>query len=427
VSETKPTVIVRRKKVVVAHGHNSAWKIAFADFATAMMAFFLVLWLTEATTLEEQRAISSYFIDPVGFEEGGHRYIVDFGAQEGRRDNDQVATIDEAQKIIDAQTVEQLAHELEQQQFDQLANKIQSMIMVNDALGPYQEQVDISVTPEGLQIQILDQEKRPMFDKGSEKLNPHFVEILGALALTIQDLPNRISISGHTDASTFVGRQNYSNWELSSERANAARRVLQNNGIDEAQIARVVGMGSSNLYLPDDPLNPVNRRISILVLSKSHEEKLQSLERGEQSQSPELKLQPAVDSGQQSTPEQGRDVRFDFDSTSIDSEPGEVSVGVGTIIEIDQSPEQIKQQLLKSKEIIQGTLIEGTLVKDQGALKLEVEKIDRIDSNAQQDTNNIPSPAIESQSSAAEQASDRANSQAPSTEQNQTGEPWWVQ
>lgn len=277
-SDSQPVIVVRRKKVVAAHGHSSAWKIAFADFAVAMMAFFLVLWLTESTSLEEQKAISGYFTDPVGFEEGGQKYIIDLGGSGdkilGKADEVERATVEEAKSVIDAETVQALAAEIENQQFQELAEEIREVIKTTEALKPLEEQVQLSVTKEGLQIQILDQEFRPMFDSGSDEIKEHASDILSTLGQTIAKLPNRISIAGHTDASGFAGRRDYSNWELSSERANAARRVLQRNGVREDQVTRVVGKGSSSLYLPEEPLNPINRRISILVLSKQSEEDL---------------------------------------------------------------------------------------------------------------------------------------------------------
>lgn len=291
-SNSQPVIIVRRKKVVAAHGYSSAWKIAFADFAVAMMAFFLVLWLTESTSLEEQQAISGYFTDPVGFEDGGQKYIIDLGGSGdkvlAKADEVQRATVEEAKSVIDAETVQALAAEIENQQFQELAEEIREVIKTTEALKPLEEQVQLSVTKEGLQIQILDQESRPMFDSGSDEIKNHASDILSTLGQTIAKLPNRISIAGHTDASGFAGRRDYSNWELSSERANAARRVLQRNGVREKQVTRVVGKGSSSLYLPEDPFNPINRRISILVLSKQSEEDLK--EQFEGLQAPGVKM-----------------------------------------------------------------------------------------------------------------------------------------
>ncbi|MEJ2754397.1 MAG: flagellar motor protein MotB [Gammaproteobacteria bacterium] len=310
-----PVIVVRRKKVVAGGSHGSAWKIAFADFAMAMMAFFLVLWLTESTSLEEQMAISGYFTDPVGFKEGGQKYIIDLGGS-GDQTLDgkavELVTVEDAEKIIDVDTVEALAREIERKRFEQLAESIRDMIQSNETLEPYNDQIELTVTKEGLQIQILDQESRPMFDSGSDEIRGHAEEILAALAKTIGTLPNSISISGHTDASGFLGRRDYSNWELSADRANAARRVLEWNGVRTDQVMRVVGKGSSTLYLPDEPMNPINRRITILVLSQKREEGLKELFGDMQKQNIEVN-----DFNPSASPEEGEQ-QTTFDAPMVD-------------------------------------------------------------------------------------------------------------
>jgi chemotaxis protein MotB len=336
VSDERPVIVVKRKKVVAAHGHSSAWKIAFADFAVAMMAFFLVLWLTEATSLEEQKAISGYFSDPVGFKEGGQKYIIDLGGSGdkviGENNSVEKVTFGEAKGGIDAATVKALAAEIELQQFEALAAEIRSVIRADETLKVLEDQVELSVTNEGLQIQILDKESRPMFGSGSDRVAEHAKAILSTVGKTIAKLPNRISIAGHTDAINFTARRNYSNWELSADRANAARRVLQASGVREDQVTRVVGKGSSSLYLPEDPLNPINRRISILVLSKQREEDLKARFGGVQDpavdtenflQNPEPNQMPDQSSDSPNKPispvqpaagELGQQTEFGFDS-----------------------------------------------------------------------------------------------------------------
>lgn len=138
----------------------------------------------------------------------------------------------------------------------------------SEALAPYKDQLLIDITPEGLRIQIIDKANRPMFDSGKADLKYYTVDILFELAKFIRDVPNRISLTGHTDASKFVGREHYSNWELSADRANAARRALVDGGVAEAQVGRVVGLASSTLFDKADPLNPSNRRISLIVMNK---------------------------------------------------------------------------------------------------------------------------------------------------------------
>lgn len=276
------TIIVKKKKKNKGHGSHGAWKVAFADFAIAMMAFFLVLWLQEATSIEEKQAISKYFNDPVGFEEGGSRYVIDFGGKAPSTENSMIdsqvslkATEDEVQKVIDAEMIQELAKRAEKEKFQDLANELKNKIEKNEALKPYKDQVIMNVTDEGLQVQIVDKEFRPMFASGSNRIKVHTKVILEELAKTLASVPNKIVISGHTDATAFTGRRGYSNWELSSERANSARRTLQSSGIKDEKIAQVVGHGSSKLFDENAPNSPVNRRVSILVLSQDSQRELE--------------------------------------------------------------------------------------------------------------------------------------------------------
>lgn len=264
-------IIVRRVKKNKHGHHGGAWKVAFADFAVAMMAFFLVLWLMEATTVEEKKAISGYFTDPTGFTEGGSPYVIDLegstkeGEGEGEtptQNNEQVAQ----GNVIDEETVQDLAQQIEYRKFKELRRQLQAKIEENPELQKYKDQIIMEITDDGLQIQIVDKDSRPMFDSGSDEIKPHMRKILYALGKTISNVPNKLSISGHTDAAAFTDRTDYSNWELSAERANAARRALQKSGIKQEKISQVVGLASSVLFDKDDPMNPINRRISILVL-----------------------------------------------------------------------------------------------------------------------------------------------------------------
>lgn len=292
------TIIVKKKKKHKGHGSHGAWKVAFADFAIAMMAFFLVLWLQEATSIEEKQAISKYFNDPVGFEQGGSRYVIDFGGKAPSSENSMIesqvslkATEDEVQKIIDAETIQELAKRAEQEKFQDLANELKNKIEKNEALKPYKDQVIMNVTDEGLQVQIVDKEFRPMFASGSNRIKVHTKVILEELAKTLASVPNKIVISGHTDATAFTGRKGYSNWELSSERANSARRTLQSSGIKDEKIAQVVGHGSSKLFDANAPNSPVNRRVSILVLSQDSQRELEGDEQPPAENAPASKPQ----------------------------------------------------------------------------------------------------------------------------------------
>lgn len=283
-NDSRPIIVRRYKKKVHGH-HGGAWKVAFADFAVAMMAFFLVLWLMEATTVEEKMAISGYFSDPTAFTEGGSPYVIDLEGSlkknEGESESPKSEEENNAQgNVIDESTIEDLAGQIEYRKFSELRRKLQAKIAENPDLNKYKDQIIMEITDDGLQIQIVDKDSRPMFDSGSDQIKGHMEDILHALGKTIGDVPNSISISGHTDAAVFTERSDYSNWELSAERANAARRALNKGGIKQEQISQVVGLSSSVLFDKKDPLNPVNRRISILVLKNESAARIKRQQEG---------------------------------------------------------------------------------------------------------------------------------------------------
>lgn len=269
---TQPIIVKRVKKVAGGH-HGGAWKIAFADFATAMMAFFLVMWLMSSATPEQKRAISGYFQDPIGFTESASPHVIDLGGtptpSPERTLNEQLdPEITESQSTIDEEQAQTFAEQLERERLELLLQELQNKVDENPELQKFKDQILFEITQDGLRIQIMDAENRPMFALGSAQLQPYFEDILLAMGDTIRGVPNKISISGHTDAKPFSGRGDFGNWELSSNRANAARRTLVAGRYPEEQIARVVGYASSALFDRENPLNPVNRRIDILVLTK---------------------------------------------------------------------------------------------------------------------------------------------------------------
>ncbi|PTQ68727.1 flagellar motor protein MotB [Pseudomonas sp. GV071] len=276
----QPIIVKRVKKYAAGH-HGGAWKIAFADFAVAMMAFFLVLWLMSSATPEQKKAISGYFQDPVGFSESASPYVIDLGGtptpapdktlnpevKDAKAATD--TTSDTDSDIAPSETqAENIAEKLEKERLELLLQELQNKVNENPELQRFKDQILFEITQDGLRIQIMDAANRPMFDSGSARLQPYFEDILLAMSDTIKAVPNKISISGHTDAKPFVGRGDYGNWELSAERANAARRTLVAGSYPDEQIARVVGYASSALFDRDDPMNPVNRRIDIIVLTK---------------------------------------------------------------------------------------------------------------------------------------------------------------
>ena len=280
----QPIVI---KKIVKGGGHHGgAWKVAYADFVTAMMAFFLLLWLLGITDETVRGGIAEYFRSPsplIG-PGGASTSMIKLGGSnevprgEGDTPNEQSK---DGQK--DTPIVVKVEEAADKKVLDQLMIKLKEAIEKSEMLSDFKDQIFLEVTPEGLRIQILDKDKRPMFSSGSEKLKPYTRVILQELAKVITKYaPNKISITGHTDAATFgkgiieyetvdgeVIRKQYSNWELSADRANAARRELVKGGMPAEQVGRVVGMASSIPFDKNNPYNPVNRRISIIVMTKS--------------------------------------------------------------------------------------------------------------------------------------------------------------
>jgi len=289
----QPIIVKRVKKTAGGH-HGGAWKIAFADFATAMMAFFLVMWLMSSATPEQKRAISGYFQDPIGFTESASPHVIDLGGtptpSPDRTLNSEVEPdVKQAKAEVDAEQAEGLAEQVERERLELLLQELQNKVDENPELERFKDQILFEITRDGLRIQIMDAENRPMFELGSVELQPYFEDILLAMAGTIAAVPNKISISGHTDAKPYSGRSGIGNWELSASRANAARRVLVAGGYPDEQIARVVGYASSALFDRKDPFNPINRRIDILVLTRKAQRNIE----GEQASGGEEEGAPA--------------------------------------------------------------------------------------------------------------------------------------
>lgn len=282
-AETKPTVIVRRvKKTGHAAHHGGSWKVAYADFVTAMMAFFLVLWLMASTSKPERAAISEYFRNPsplVGSSAtpapgmagpgGASTSMIKLGGATDVSRGNSNDPFQNQQKAIPQPVDEQ---QRDKQQLEALMKELQEAISRSQALEPFKDQLLLDLTPEGLRIQIVDKQNRPMFDLGSATLKPYTQQILHELAEYLNHVPNRISLTGHTDITAYSAARGYGNWELSADRANAARRALIDGGMDDSKITRVVGLSSSVLFDRTDPQNPINRRISIVVMTKAAEE-----------------------------------------------------------------------------------------------------------------------------------------------------------
>lgn len=262
----RPIHIKKIKKA--SHGHHGgAWKIAYADFITAMMAFFLLLWLLSSVSQGTLNGVSEYFKTPLRVALMGGKSAAD--ASSPIKGGGQDLTRQDGQR---KKTEEMDERQKEKALLAKLQARIKDAIEKNKILNQYKNQLLLEMTPEGLRIQIIDEKNRPMFDSGSSRLLPHTKDLLQELGRQLNEVQNRLSISGHTDAAPYsAGDKGFSNWELSSDRANAARRELVVGGMQDSRLLRVVGQGSATLLDRVFPNNPINRRISIVILNKDTE------------------------------------------------------------------------------------------------------------------------------------------------------------
>ena len=277
--ELRP-IIVKRIKKVAGGAHGGAWKIAYADFVTAMMAFFLLMWLLGSTTKGTLQGIAEYFQTPLkvamagGEGSGDSSSIIkgggkDLTAAEGQTKKSDASVSKKSYSLKDAEAALALA---DAAHLKQLKEKIEAVIDANPTLKQYKKQLVLDMTSDGLRIQIVDDQNRPMFASAKADLEPYTKVLLDEIGIALNEVPNRISISGHTDATPYSsGGRGYSNWELSADRANATRRELIAAGMDETKMLRVIGLSSSVLFDKDNPVNPINRRISIIVMNKRAE------------------------------------------------------------------------------------------------------------------------------------------------------------
>jgi chemotaxis protein MotB len=282
--DKRPIVIKRIKKVAGGH-HGGAWKIAYADFVTAMMAFFLLMWLLGSTSKGDLNGISEYFKTPLkvalmgGEGSGDSSSIIKGGGQDLTRSEGQVKAgeLEQEKKVINLKAAQEefLRQERKQEleRLKELKANIEKMIEGEAKLKKFKNQILLDLTSEGLRVQIVDEKNRPMFQSGSADLEPYTKDILHEIGKMLNEMPNKVSLSGHTDAQPYVtSDRHYSNWELSADRANASRRELITGGLAENKIVRVVGLSSAVLFDKAQPQNPINRRISIIVMNKRAEE-----------------------------------------------------------------------------------------------------------------------------------------------------------
>jgi chemotaxis protein MotB len=288
--DTQQPIIVKKIKKGGGGAHGGAWKIAYADFVTAMMAFFLLMWLLGSTAQGDLEGIAEYFENPLkvaqqgGSGSGDSSSVIQGGGRDLTRQAGQVkyGAVETKQRSINlsASSEDQKSEEMKREQQRQervklieLKSQIEARIEANPDLRPFRNQLMLDVTSEGLRIQIVDEQNRPMFASASDQLQPYTRAILREIGLILNQVDNRIVLSGHTDAKPFAGGiGGFSNWELSSNRANASRRELIAGGMDPDKVLRVVGMSSIIPFDKNDPFNPINRRISIIVLNRDAEQ-----------------------------------------------------------------------------------------------------------------------------------------------------------
>lgn len=270
----RPIVIKRIKKVAGGH-HGGAWKIAYADFVTAMMAFFLLMWLLGSSTKAKLEGISEYFKTPLKVALSGGSSVANTdsilvgGGEDFTRQEGQVLKGVVKEEKVDEKTKKVLRERAERIRLEGLKKKIEQAIEANPSLKKFENQLLLDITSDGLRIQIVDEQNRPMFALGRADLQPYTKTILREIGKMLNDVPNKISLSGHTDAKPFPsGDKGFSNWELSADRANTSRRELVAGGMDIDKVLKVVGLSSAVLFDKNDAFNPINRRISIVVMNE---------------------------------------------------------------------------------------------------------------------------------------------------------------
>lgn len=317
----QPIIVKKIKKGGHGGHHGGSWKVAYADFVTAMMAFFLLLWLLSSTNEETLTGIADYFNNPsaINAAGGASTSMIELGS------NIDVSKGD-GDMHRESEAFEYYSEEFERmelEKLEELKEKIEDVIDKTPSIREFKDQILIDITEEGLHIQIIDKNKRPMFDIGSDVLKNYAKKILREISPILNTIPNKLSISGHTDASRYMRSDGYSNWELSSDRANAARRELVKAATPISKIARVEGLASKFLLNPDKPFDPNNRRISILVLKKKSEDSIYR-EKGsipEPLEPIEEEIMKSIEKQSQKSPEQKQ----------IDTKELEESIRSGTI------------------------------------------------------------------------------------------------
>ena len=276
-------IIVKKIKKGSHAAHGGAWKIAYADFVTAMMAFFLLMWLLGSTSEGDKKGIADYFQSPLkvallngGSGSGDSSSLLKGGGQDLTRSSGQVkrGDVPAPRNTINLQALRQEQRAAEAAQLQALSQQMAAEFKNNEKLAKYASQIKLDMTRDGLRIQIVDALARPMFDSGSALVKPGLRELLRVIGGVLAEVPNRLTVEGHTDALPFAGGdRGYSNWELSADRANASRRELVAGGLTEQRVLRVIGLASSQPFDHQNPNEPQSRRIAIIVMNRDAEER----------------------------------------------------------------------------------------------------------------------------------------------------------
>lgn len=298
----QPIIIKKIKKGGHA-GHSGVWKIAYADFVTAMMAFFLMMWLLGSTTEGDRKGIADYFSSPLRVSMGGGEgsgdssHVLQGGGQDLTRSEGQVkrGDIDTARRSVNLQALKAEQRRAEIARLQGLKERVEAKIAGNQRLAAFSSQIRLDMTRDGLRVQIVDEHGRPMFESGSAIVQPHMRELLREIGSVLAEVPNRITLEGHTDAMPFPGDgRGYTNWELSADRANASRRELLIGSLPPERILRVLGLAASVPYDAQDPRAPNNRRISIIVMNRDAEDRFFGVEDAEAPEPPLPSIKPEL-------------------------------------------------------------------------------------------------------------------------------------
>jgi chemotaxis protein MotB len=276
-------IIIKRVKKGGHAAHGGAWKIAYADFVTAMMAFFLLMWLLGSTSEGDKKGIADYFGSPLkvamggGSGSGDASHVIKGGGEDLTRTNGQVkrGDVEAPERTLALAALKAEQARAEAARLEDLKNTIEEKLGASEKLKALSSQIRLDMTRDGLRIQIVDDNNRPMFDSGSAVVKPYMRDLLRSIGEVLGEVPNLLTLEGHTDALPFsAGEHGYSNWELSADRANASRRELMAGGLAENRVLRVQGLASSQPFDRDDPTGPSNRRISIIVMNREAEDRV---------------------------------------------------------------------------------------------------------------------------------------------------------